>query len=125
MRASTLAVLLSLTCTVNAQDDMPQTVATKTGTVQLTSFDAPDEATVAERWYAINDGVMGGRSRGTFDIEQGLLVFRGSLNTNGGGFASIRIDRDKLDLDGVKLSDYQGVHLRVRGDGRHPDLWGT
>ena len=49
-------------------------------------------------WYVVNDNVMGGRSEGTFTIEQGTLRFAGRTNTDGGGFSSIRTQRFKLDL---------------------------
>ncbi|MHC4941042.1 MAG: CIA30 family protein [Planctomycetota bacterium] len=64
------------------------------------------------RWYPVNDDVMGGRSRGGFEVEDGVLVFAGSLNTNGGGFASVR-GSGRLALAGE-----EGIRLRVRGDGR-------
>ena len=64
-------------------------------------------------WYVVNDNVMGGRSEGGFSIEQGELHFAGRTNTNGGGFSSIRTDSVQLDL-----SQYAGIRLRVRGDGR-------
>ena len=76
----------------------------------LTDFDSGG---VALRWYSVNDGVMGGRSSGSFRIEDGQLLFRGLLNTNGGGFASLRTRTAALDL-----ADRAGIHLRVRGDGR-------
>jgi hypothetical protein len=37
-------------------------------------------------WYVVNDNVMGGRSEGTFTIEQGTLRFAGRTNTDGGGY---------------------------------------
>ena len=64
-------------------------------------------------WYVVNDNVMGGRSEGSFTIERGELYFAGSTNTNGGGFSSIRTKPVQLDL-----SDYAGIRLTVRGDGR-------
>jgi len=64
-------------------------------------------------WYVQNDNVMGGRSQGGFDIEPGKLIFAGSTNTRGGGFSSIRTRRFELDL-----SDYDGIELRVKADGR-------
>ncbi|MDJ0521411.1 MAG: CIA30 family protein [Planctomycetota bacterium] len=75
----------------------------------LTDFSA--EASV--RWVTVNDGVMGGRSRGGFQVADGVLRFRGSTNTKGGGFSSIR--SRPVDLD---LSSYEGIRLRVRADGR-------
>ncbi|MGI9201914.1 MAG: CIA30 family protein [Woeseiaceae bacterium] len=64
-------------------------------------------------WFVVNDNVMGGRSEGDFKIEEGQLYFGGSTNTRGGGFSSIRTEPLQLDL-----SSYQGVRLKVLGDGR-------
>ena len=64
-------------------------------------------------WYVVNDNVMGGRSEGNFKVEQGQLRFAGRTNTDGGGFSSIRTKPVKLDL-----SEYAGIQLRVRCDGR-------
>ncbi len=64
-------------------------------------------------WFVVNDNVMGGRSDGSFTLEDDLLRFSGRTNTNGGGFSSIRADRVMLDL-----SEYAGIRLRVMGDGR-------
>lgn len=83
--------------------------ADETNTRLLTDFssDAPI------RWYTVNDNVMGGRSRGGFLTNEGVLVFAGATNTNGGGFSSIRTRSKAMDL-----SDFDGVRLRVKGDGR-------
>ena len=64
-------------------------------------------------WYVQNDNVMGGRSEGDFQEGQSELVFAGSTNTNGGGFSSIRTQPFEADL-----SNYDGIRLRVKGDGR-------
>lgn len=64
-------------------------------------------------WYVVNDNVMGGRSEGDFDQESGKLSFAGRTNTNGGGFSSIRTEPLQLDL-----SNFAGVQLQVKGDGR-------
>ena len=64
-------------------------------------------------WYVVNDNVMGGRSSGDFEQDQGELSFAGSTNTNGGGFSSIRTQPLQLDL-----SNHAGIALRVKGDGR-------
>ena len=64
-------------------------------------------------WFVVNDNVMGGRSQGGFKIEQGELFFGGSTNTRGGGFSSIRTAPLQLDL-----SNFDGVRLKVLGDGR-------
>ena len=64
-------------------------------------------------WYIVNDNVMGGRSEGTFEIDEDQLHFTGRTNTNGGGFSSIRSKPLQLDL-----SNHEGIRLRVKGDGR-------
>lgn len=78
----------------------------------LTAFGENEQGGLPLRWVTVLDGVMGGRSSGEFDIEDGTLRFAGVLNTNGGGFSSIRAQTS------AKLGDYEGIHLRVRGDGR-------
>lgn len=64
-------------------------------------------------WFVVNDNVMGGRSEGDFEIEEGGLHFTGRTNTRGGGFSSIRTRPVEFDL-----SEYAGIRLYVRGDGR-------
>lgn len=64
-------------------------------------------------WYVVNDNVMGGRSEGDFEQEQGELRFAGRTNTNGGGFSSIRTKPMEHDL-----SNHAGIQLRIKGDGR-------
>ncbi len=64
-------------------------------------------------WFVVNDNVMGGRSDGGFDMNKGTLYFAGRTNTRGGGFSSIRTRGPRMDL-----SDFDGVRLRVKGDGR-------
>ena len=66
------------------------------------------------RWQVVNDTVMGGRSESRFIYENGQLQFGGRLNTNGGGFASLRSNRQGWDL-----SEFSVVRLKVRGDGRN------
>ena len=41
-------------------------------------------------WYIQNDGVMGGRSSGALELADTGAKFEGSINLNGGGFASFR-----------------------------------
>jgi monofunctional biosynthetic peptidoglycan transglycosylase len=64
-------------------------------------------------WYVVNDNVMGGRSEGGFRLRHGELYFAGRTNTDGGGFSSIRTEAVEFDL-----SQYRGIRLRVKGDGR-------
>jgi len=76
----------------------------------LTTFDSPDSDL---DWRVVNDNVMGGRSVGGFEIAGGVLVFSGATNIDGGGFSSVRTGPQDF-----KLGAFQGLRLRVRGDGR-------
>lgn len=80
--------------------------------LMLFDFDGADAA----RWTVENDGVMGGRSKGRVEIADGVLVFTGTVVTEGGGFTSIRAPV-RAELEG-----YQGLELRVRGGGRTFEL---
>jgi monofunctional biosynthetic peptidoglycan transglycosylase len=71
------------------------------------------EPGASSAWETVNDGVMGGRSRGGPSFAEGRLTFSGVTNTNGGGFSSIRTrPRD------WGLADAESLLLRVKGDGR-------
>ena len=69
----------------------------------------------SEPWQVINDGVMGGGlSSSRFSVAEGFACFQGSVSLeNNGGFASARSQPQEHDL-----SPFQGVLLRVRGDGK-------
>jgi NADH dehydrogenase [ubiquinone] 1 alpha subcomplex assembly factor 1 len=65
-------------------------------------------------WFVVNDGVMGGVSSSTVKLENGMLVFEGQVRLeNNGGFASVRSSTSEQNL-----SEFSGVSLRVRGDGK-------
>jgi len=64
-------------------------------------------------WRAVNDGVMGGLSSGGPTFENGNLIFSGVINTNGGGFSSIR-----RAVKGGEIKSARRVTMRVRSDGR-------
>jgi monofunctional biosynthetic peptidoglycan transglycosylase len=77
----------------------------------LISFDG---AAAAPKWQPVNDGVMGGKSKGGPAIKEGHLVFSGSLSLeNNGGFSSVRTTDFSADL-----SDAKRMTLRIKGDGR-------
>ena len=63
----------------------------------------------------VNDGVMGGLSRGMVQMtEADTLLFKGNLSLeNNGGFSSFRVSGERWDL-----SDWKGIEIHVRGDGR-------
>ena len=109
MRIATLvaAALLALPITALAKPEPAMT--------PLFSFEAKADE---PRWVAVNDGVMGGRSRGSPVVEEGVLTFSGVLSLeNNGGFSSVRtVGRD------FDFSDATAVVLRVRGDGRSYQL---
>jgi len=71
------------------------------------------------RWTVVNDGVMGGRSTSDLELtEEGNGLFSGFVSLeNNGGFASVRATFQSMDL-----SEYEGVTLKVRGDGRRYQL---
>ena len=73
----------------------------------------------ASEWQAVNDGVMGGVSEGTFKItDQKTLVFFGTLSLeSNGGFASVRMKSNKL---GLEKGDT--LVAKLRGDGREYSL---
>ena len=64
-------------------------------------------------WQAVNDGVMGGRSSGGPSFADGIMRFEGVINTNGGGFSSVRAG-----LQDDLLSGQSAIKMRVKSDGR-------
>jgi monofunctional biosynthetic peptidoglycan transglycosylase len=65
-------------------------------------------------WIIIDDGVMGGCSRGSWCVEGGKGVFSGDLSLeNNGGFSSVR----SSPISAISTA-VTGVRTRVRGDGR-------
>ncbi len=71
------------------------------------------QADAGEYWQTVNDGVMGGRSSGGSSIKDDYMVFEGNINTNGGGFSSIRAF-----VEPGALQDVAGLKMKVRSDGR-------
>lgn len=63
-----------------------------------------------DRWQVVNDGVMGGLSRGRIAPEGTTMRFWGEINTNGGGFSSIRHRLERGELAGA-------THIKVTMDG--------
>ncbi len=66
-------------------------------------------------WTIVDDGVMGGESRGTFLINaDGNGVFAGTVSlANNGGFSSVRYQCDK-----IKTTNNSKVKIRLKGDGK-------
>ncbi len=70
-------------------------------------------------WSIVNDGVMGGLSKGKVQISKdGIMKFSGDLSLeNNGGFSLV--ESGEIDLN---LSNDIGVLLLVKGDGREYQL---
>lgn len=67
-------------------------------------------------WGAIDDVVMGGVSESSLSFGQSGAIFSGVVSTaNSGGFASVRTPNFEPPLD---LSAYDGIELRLKGDGQ-------
>lgn len=81
--------------------------------IEKPSCEILDDFDAVGDWRTVNDNVMGGRSLGSFIIEDSILVHRGSINTNGGGFSSVR--RPLLENSLVGYSD---VTIRLDTGGR-------
>lgn len=82
----------------------------ETAITPLISFQSPEEASA---WRTVNDDVMGGRSLGGSVVEAGKLLFTGVINTNGGGFSSVRREMQPGALDEART-----IILSVKSDGR-------
>lgn len=109
-----LAILASTAATEPPGKDAPNP-PTPTPPIILADFDAasPHTDDHSGRWRTVNDNIMGGRSLGGGQINDGVMVFAGSTNTNGGGFSSIRARDAQFDLTG-----FDAITARVRADGR-------
>ena len=71
---------------------------------------------IRETWGAVDDVVMGGVSQSKIQLINNKAVFSGIVSTdNNGGFASVRTRNLEPPLD---LSDYEGIELKVSGDGK-------
>ncbi|CAH9137924.1 unnamed protein product [Cuscuta epithymum] len=90
-------------------------------------FGFEDNSSRPLEWGALDDVVMGGVSESTFVIDptggedgKPTGVFKGNVTTaNNGGFASTRTKNFPVPED---LSAYDGLELRLRGDGCHYKL---
>ena len=69
-----------------------------------------------ETWGAVDDVVMGGVSQSNIRLVDNKAVFSGIVSTdNNGGFASVRTRNFEPPMN---LSDYEGIELKVVGDGK-------
>ena len=67
------------------------------------------------QWHRLDDGVMGGQSATAhlLDAVTGHLLFKGFINTQGGGFTSIRTP-----LPEPLSASATAISLRLKGDGK-------
>jgi len=73
-------------------------------------------ANLEDVWGAVDDVVMGGVSQSSLQFTGTTALFAGTVSTaNSGGFASVRTRNFEPALD---LSDFEGIALRVKGDGK-------
>jgi uncharacterized protein YbjT (DUF2867 family) len=73
-----------------------------------------------DSWGAVDDVVMGGVSESGIRLVENTAVFAGNVSTaNSGGFASVRTRNFDPPFN---LAGYEGVELRVRGDGKRYKL---
>jgi hypothetical protein len=79
-----------------------------------TLFDFSDDTDISS-WTVVNDGVMGGRSKGHFSLtEEGHGLFRGVVSLeNNGGFSMVQHGFRSLDVSG-----YRSLMLVLKGDGK-------
>jgi uncharacterized protein YbjT (DUF2867 family) len=91
----------------------------RAGTRVLFDFQNPSQDLKAT-WGAVDDVVMGGVSTSNIRLVRDVAVFSGNVSTaNNGGFASVRTRNFSPAWD---LSGYEGLELRVRGDGKRYKL---
>ncbi|MEM9751760.1 MAG: CIA30 family protein [Planctomycetota bacterium] len=130
--AVTAVLLVSLTPTFPAranqtiEQDPAPAAEPELQPVLLTDFTDP---ALNARWAVVNDNVMGGRSDGYLAFEpdrpatdqaHGVMVLTGDINTNGGGFTSVRMSVDPGMLDDPDASktfaELRAVRITLRGD---------
>ncbi len=83
-----------------------------TDTIEL--FDFKPNSDLRD-WTVVNDGVMGGRSRGRFSLnDEGHAVFQGEVSLeNNGGFSLVRYR-----FQPMEVANYKKFAFRLRGDGK-------
>lgn len=65
-------------------------------------------------WRIINDGVMGGLSKGYGNLKEDVMIFKGEVSLeNNGGFASLRSPYQDFDL-----SKYEKAVVRLKAKGQ-------
>ena len=71
------------------------------------------QANANQRWYVVNDSVMGGVSNSQVNQTAKSLIFEGNISLeNNGGFASIRTELN------TQSQNTKAIAVRVKGDGQ-------
>ncbi len=106
-----LLMVLGYSIPATGADDAVEMTKTS-DTLRLFSFEGREPL---KGWRVINDDVSGGVSEGAITrAKRGQAVFEGNISLkNDGGYSSVRAD-----LGDVSLANYDGLMIRVRGDGR-------
>lgn len=79
----------------------------------MTIFDFTQQSS-SKGWYVVNDGVMGGLSKGQFSIVNDLAIFKGKVSTdNNGGFTMIQNQFKPLVTE-----NFSGLVIKLKGDGK-------
>ena len=88
------------------------TIAMLTSSITLFDFSA---GLNLDRWAVVNDGVMGGLSKGALELTpEGHGRFSGTVSLeNYGGFTSIRCA-----VADIAVSEGSKIQLRIKGDGK-------
>merc|ERR1711920_7894 len=100
--------------------------------VPLTTFDGAEATT--QKWTAMNDPVMGGKSRATFTVEAETAVFDGAVaivpSLQAPGFCGMQSRRetypdismaDAIEVVARQTSDYKGWRFTIGDAPRNPD----
>jgi len=102
----------------NLLDAAPKSLR-NSGQKVLFDFTKPSTE-LKETWGALDDVVMGGTSESSLRLSDDAARFAGTVSTaNSGGFVSVRTRNFEPPLD---LSEFEGIELRVKGDGKRYKL---
>ena len=93
--------------------------ANEKAAISVLSFGGGHQYPLLE-WFRLDDGVMGGLSetmheKGQATQDSSSLHFTGTINTNGGGFASIRA---RFPPNQYLTKSTRGIKLALKGDGK-------
>jgi len=100
--------------------------------IPLTTFDGAEATT--QKWRAMNDPVMGGKSKASFTVDNNAAVFDGAVaivpSLQAPGFCTMQSPRgsfpdisgaDALEVVAKQTSDYKGWRFTIGDAPRNPD----